>query len=94
MIAAAENSGELPIDFLKRLRDHTPCDWTRGAIDAFFWSYIADDVDVAKQIMESEKDKIPTIKALRAAFDLSLKEGKEMVEEFERSGNAVWPKKK
>ena len=82
---------EINNDTLRSILRQTTCDWTRGYLSCLIESVAPSRSQIAAELMDScgPDRKIDAIKLIRNNYGLMLKEAKDLVDEYFRSGNVI-----
>jgi hypothetical protein len=84
---------EIAKDALIRIARETKCEWTRGYISCILDAETPTRNAIARELIDAEgpQQKIMAIKSIRNNFGLSLKDAKDLVDEYFASGQIIFP---
>lgn len=87
---------EVSRDLLLRVLDQTTCVWTRGFLSCLLDTETpetATNQAIAAELIDAigPNQKIQCIKKIREVYGMGLKEAKELVDEYFRTGRIVFP---
>jgi len=76
-----------PREVLEHVAQYTSCEWTRGFIEAKIEILFSDVITQIRDIIENNRrHKIRAIREIRALTRLSLKEAKDLVDNYWNNG--------
>ena len=82
---------EINKDHLRSILRQTACEWTKGYLSCLLDSTAPSEHEIVREMLEScgPSRKIDAIKLIRSNYGLQLKESKDLVDEYFRSGDIV-----
>ena len=82
---------EINKDHLRSILRQTTCGWTKGYLACLLDSVAPSEQEIARELIDScgPNNKINAIKLIRNNYGLALKEAKDVVDEYFRTGNIV-----